>query len=46
MMLYHLRCVLEDVFFFDYFSIMNVIWHMNIFLRIIEYYWYPYTIVM
>ena len=28
------------------FSIMNVIWNMNIFLRITEYYWYPYLAVM
>ena len=46
MMLYHLLCVLEDVFFFGYLLIMNVIWNMNIFLRIIEYYWYPYMAVM
>ena len=31
---------------FDYLLIMNVIWNMNIFLRIIEYYWYPYMVVM
>ena len=31
---------------FDYLLIMNVIWNMNIFLRIIEYYWYPYMAVM
>ena len=46
MMLYRLLCVLEDVFFFGYLSIMNVIWNMNIFLRIIEYYWDPYIAVM
>ena len=45
MMLYHLLFVLEDVFFFGYLLIMNVIWNMNIFLRIIEYYWYPYMAV-
>ena len=27
MMLHHLLCVLEDVFFFDYLLIMNVIWN-------------------
>ena len=31
MMLYHLLCVLEDVFFVGYLLIMNVIWNMNIF---------------
>ena len=31
MMLYHLLCVLEDVFFFGYLLITNVIWNMNIF---------------
>ena len=31
MMLYHLFCVLEDVFFVGYLLIMNVIWNMNIF---------------
>ena len=46
MMLYYLLCVLEDVFFVGYLLIMNVIWNMNIFLRIIEYYWYPYMTVM
>ena len=30
-MLYHLLCVLEDVFFVGYLLIMNVIWNMNIF---------------
>ena len=26
-MLHHLLCVLEEVFFFDYLLIMNVIWN-------------------
>ena len=44
MMLYHLPCVLEDVCFFGYLLIMDVIWNVNIFLRIFE--WYPYLAVM
>ena len=31
---------------FGYLLIMDVIWSVNIFLRIIEYYWYPYMAVM
>ena len=36
MMLYHLPCVLEDVCFFGYLLIMDMIWDANIFLRIIQ----------
>ena len=43
-MLYHLHCVLEDVFFFGYLLIMDMIWNVSIFLRIFE--WYPYLEVM
>ena len=44
MMLYHLPCVLEDVCFFGYLLIMDMIWNVNIFLRIFD--WYPYLAVM
>ena len=44
MMLHHLHCVLEDVFFFGYLLIMDMIWNVNIFLRIFE--WYPRLTVM
>ena len=39
-MLYHLHCVLGDVFFFGYLLIMDVIWNVNIFLRIFDWYLY------
>jgi len=45
MMLYHLPCVLEDgSSVFEYLLIMDVIWNVDIFLRIFD--WYPYLTVV